>query len=40
MEKIPIKKILKELNNLKEYEYPIEQSSVFLLPSGKMVAGT
>lgn len=34
--KILIKEILNELGNLKTYEYPTEQSSVFLLPDGKM----
>ena len=37
MERIPVKKILKELGKLKEYDYPTEQSSVFLLPNGKFV---
>ena len=34
---IPAQKILKELNKLTRYKYPPEQSSVFLLPDGKMV---
>ena len=34
---IPVQKILKELNKLPKYKYPPEQSSVFLLPDGKMV---
>ena len=37
MANIPAVKILEELSKLKEYEYPTEQSSVFLLPNGKMV---
>lgn len=37
LSKIPAQKILKELDKLQEYEYPTEQSSIFLLPSGKMV---
>lgn len=35
--KVPTEKILKELYKLPEYEYPVEQSSMFLLPNGKMV---
>lgn len=35
--KIPAQEILKELDKLPEYEYPTEQSSIFLLPNGKMV---
>ena len=34
---IPVQKILKELNKLPKYKYPPEQSSVFILPDGKMV---
>ena len=34
---IQVQKILKELNKLPKYKYPPEQSSVFLLPDGKMV---
>ena len=37
LSKIPAQEILKELDKLLEYEYPTEQSSIFLLPSGKMV---
>ena len=37
MGRIPVKKILKELGKLKEYDYPTEQSSVFLLPNGRFV---
>ena len=37
MARIPVKKILNELGKLKEYEYPTEQSSVFLLPDGRFV---
>ena len=31
-----INKILSGLSKLREYEYPTEQSSVFVLPNGKM----
>ena len=34
--KISVKEILGKLGNLKTYEYPTEQSSVFLLPDGIM----
>lgn len=37
MDKIVVDKILKKLDQLPEYVYPTEQSSVFLLPNGKMV---
>ena len=37
LSKIPTQEILKELDKLPEYEYPTEQSSIFLLPNGKMV---
>ena len=33
---ILVKEILNELSKLKTYEYPTEQSSIFLLPDGKM----
>ena len=35
--KIPVQEILQELDKLPEYKYPTEQSSIFLLPDGKMV---
>lgn len=37
MARIATKKILNELSKLQEYDYPTEQSSVFILPDGKMV---
>ena len=37
--KILGKEILNELGKLKRYEYPTEQSSIFLLPNGKMTGG-
>ena len=33
---LEVEKLLKELPKLQEYEYPTEQSSIFLLPNGKM----
>lgn len=37
LEKIPVTKILKELDKLPEYDLPTEQSSTFILPNGKIV---
>ena len=37
MSKIHVQKMLKDLNTLPEYDYPTEQSSIFLLSDGKMV---
>lgn len=37
LEKIPVTKILKELDKLPEYNLPTEQSSTFILPNGKIV---
>ena len=36
-QKIPVKKILRELGKLKEYHYPIIDCSLFILPDGRMV---
>ena len=37
MKKTPVKRILKELGKLDEYNYPIGQYSLFILPDGRMV---
>ena len=37
MIQIPIKKILRELGKLEEYNYPIGDYSLFILPDGRMV---
>ena len=36
MKRVAVKRIIKELSKLERYEYPTEQSSVFLLPDGNM----
>ena len=36
-QKIPVKKILRELGKLKEYHYPRIDCSLFILPDGRMV---
>ena len=36
-QKIPVKKILRELGKLKEYHYPMVDCSLFILPDGRMV---
>ena len=39
-QKIPVKKILRELGKLKEYHYPIIDCSLFILPDGRMVGNS